>query len=70
MSKETDNRLEKLFEALLEGGSTAELEKDWDKLNRLEQYLICIINKSGIERMNQPMNRLEVLLQALYNKNT
>lgn len=69
MSKETENRLEQLFAALLENGSTSELEKDWDNLNRLEQYLICIISKSGIERMNQPMNRLEVLLQALYNKN-
>lgn len=69
MSLETENRLEALFVALLEGGSTAELEKDWDNLNRLEQYLICIINKSGIEKMKQPMNRLEVLLQALYNKN-
>jgi hypothetical protein len=69
MSKETENRLEVLFEALLNGGSTSELEKEWDSLNRLEQYLICIINKSGIERMQEPMNRLEVLLQALYNKN-
>ena len=70
MSKETENRLEQLFNALLDGGSTAELEKEWDSLNRLEQYLICVINKSGIERMGEPMNRLEILLQALYNKNT
>ena len=69
MSKETDNRLEQLFSTLLDGGSTAELEKEWDNLNRLEQYLICIINKKGIERMGDPMNRLEILLQALYNKN-
>ena len=63
-----NNRLEELFSALLADGSITELEKEWDKLNRLEQYLICIINKSGIERMGQPMNRLEVLLHALYNK--
>ena len=69
MSKEIENKLEELFNKLLETGDTAELEKNWDKLNRLEQYLICIINKSGIERMGQPMNRLEILLQAAYNKN-
>ena len=69
MNKKTESRLEQLFKALLEGGSTAELEKEWDSLNRLEQYLICVINKAGIERMGEPINRLEILLQALYNKN-
>jgi hypothetical protein len=67
MSKEIDNKLEELFAKLLENGDTAELEKEWDKLNRLEQYLICIISKSGIDRMGEPMNRLETLLQAVYN---
>lgn len=67
MSKEIDNKLEELFAALLENGDTAELEKEWDKLNRLEQYLVCIISKSGIDRMGEPMNRLETLLQAVYN---
>lgn len=67
MSKETDNKLEELFAKLLENGDTTELEKEWDKLNRLEQYLVCIISKSGIDRMGEPMNRLETLLQAVYN---
>jgi hypothetical protein len=67
MSKEIDNKLEELFAKLLENGDTTELEKEWDKLNRLEQYLICIISKSGIDRMGEPMNRLETLLQAVYN---
>ena len=67
MSKGTDNKLEELFAKLLENGDTTELEKEWDKLNRLEQYLVCIISKSGIDRMGEPMNRLETLLQAVYN---
>jgi hypothetical protein len=67
MSKEIDNKLEELFNKLLENGDTAELEKEWDKLNRLEQYLVCIISMSGIDRMGEPMNRLETLLQAVYN---
>lgn len=67
MSKETDNKLEELFAKLLENGDTTELEKEWEKLNRLEQYLVCIISKSGIDRMGEPMNRLETLLQAVYN---
>jgi hypothetical protein len=67
MSKETNNKLEELFNKLLENGDTTELEKEWDKLNRLEQYLVCIISKSGIDRMGEPMNRLETLLQAVYN---
>ena len=68
MSKETNNKLEQLFTLLLENGDTTKLEKEWDSLNRLEQYLVCIISKTGIDRMGQPMNRLEVLLHALYNK--
>lgn len=67
MSKETNNKLEELFTKLLENGDTTELEKEWDRLNRLEQYLVCIISKSGIDRMGEPMNRLETLLQAVYN---
>lgn len=67
MSKEIDNKLEELFNKLLENGDTTELEKEWNKLNRLEQYLVCIISKSGIDRMGEPMNRLETLLQAVYN---
>lgn len=67
MSNEINNKLEELFDKLLESGDTTELEKEWDNLNSLEQYLVCIISKSGIDRMGEPMNRLETLLQAVYN---
>ena len=67
MSVLETNRLEELFNKLLNNGNAQDFEKDWDKLNRLEQYLICILNKSGIEKMGKPMNRLEVLLTACYN---
>lgn len=56
------NRLEELLNMLLDGGST----ESWESLNRLEQYLICILTRTGIEELGSPMNRLEVLLQALY----
>lgn len=68
MENELNNKLEDLFTKLLEDGDVSELEQNWDSLNRLEQYLVCIISKTGIDRMGQPMNRLEILLQALYNK--
>ncbi len=68
MENELNNKLEDLFTKLLEDGDVSELEQNWDSLNRLEQYLVCIISKTGIDRMGQPMNRLETLLQALYNK--
>ena len=38
----------------------------WESLNRLEQYLVCILTHSGIETLGAPMNRLEVLLHVLY----
>ena len=66
MREEINNRLEELFEKLLDNGDATELEKEWDHLNRLEQYLVCIINKSDIARLGEPMNRLERLLQAVY----
>lgn len=68
MAKETENKLEELFDKLLNDGDASALLAEWDNLNRLEQYLVCIITKSNIERMGSPLNRLEVLLQALYNK--
>lgn len=68
MAKETDNKLEELFDKLLTDGDTSALLAEWDNLNRLEQYLVCILTKSNIERMGSPLNRLEALLQALYNK--
>ena len=57
-----DNRLEELLDKLIKGDPAT----DWQSLNRLEQYLICILTRSGIESMGKPLNRLEVLLQALY----
>lgn len=56
------NRLEELLDKLIHG----EAVNDWESLNRLEQYLICILTRSGIEELGEPMNRLEVLLRALY----
>ena len=55
------NRLDQLLTKLLEGDTS-----EWESLNRLEQYLACILTHSGIEELGKPMNRLEVLLQALY----
>lgn len=57
-----DNRLDELLTKLINGESA----EDWECLNRLEQYLVCILNRTGIEALGKPMNRLEVLLQALY----
>lgn len=68
MAKETENKLEELFDKLLTDGDATALLAEWDNLNRLEQYLVCILTKSNIERMGSPLNRLEVLLQAVYNK--
>lgn len=56
------NRLDELLTKLISG----EGAEDWECLNRLEQYLICILTRKGIEELGAPMNRLEVLLQALY----
>ena len=56
------NRLDELLTKLISGDGAA----DWQCLNRLEQYLICILTRSGIEELGEPMNRLEVLLRALY----
>jgi hypothetical protein len=55
------NRLDQLLTKLLEGDTS-----EWKSLNRLEQYLVCILTHTGIEELGEPMNRLEVLLQVLY----
>jgi hypothetical protein len=63
MSKIPDeNRLDELLSKLINGDPVG----DWKSLNRLEQYLVCILAKGDIEALGKPMNRLEVLLQALY----
>ncbi len=56
------NRLDELLNMLISGGA-----ENWKSLNRLEQYLICILTRSDIEQLGKPLNRLEVLLQALYH---
>lgn len=61
-NKQNADRLDELLTKLLNGSTAA----DWECLNRLEQYLICILTKKDIELLGKPMNRLEVLLQALY----
>ena len=56
------NRLDELLTKLING----EAAEDWECMNRLEKYLICILTRTGIEELGAPLNRLEVLLQALY----
>ena len=56
------NRLDELLAMLIEDQSP----ENWESLNRLEKYLICILTHSGIEELGEPLNRLEVLLRALY----
>jgi hypothetical protein len=56
------NRLDALLTMIKNGNA----QEQWECLNRLEQYLVCILTRSGIDQLGAPMNRLEVLLQALY----
>lgn len=58
------DRLEYLLQKLIKG----EKIKDWNSLSRLESYLLACINKGGIEQLGLPLNRLEVLLHALYEQ--
>ena len=55
------NRLDDLLTMLINGNA-----EDWECLNRLEQYLICILTRKDLDKLGDPLNRLEVLLQALY----
>ena len=59
---EEKNRLDELLTAIAEW----RVPESWVCLNRLEQYLICILTRKDIETLGDPMNRLEVLLRALY----
>lgn len=56
-----ENRLDDLLTKLINGEFDS-----WESLNRLEQHLVCILTRKDIENLGKPMNRLEVLLQALY----
>ena len=60
-NKLEDNRLDELLSSMINGDFT-----EWESLNRLEQYLVCIITRGDISKLGKPLNRLEVLLQALY----
>lgn len=62
MNTTEQNRLDELLNMLIRG----EGPENWNSLNRLEQYLVCILTRKDIELLGQPMNRLEVLLHALY----
>ena len=57
-----DNRLEDLLTKLVNKESL----KDFECLNRLEEYLVIILTRADISKMGKPLNRLEVFLQALY----
>lgn len=61
-----ENRLEELLNMLI----NEELIENWKSLNRLEQYLISILTRQGIENLGRPLNRLEVLLQATLYSST
>ena len=63
LSEVTMDRLDELLTMLIEG----KVPEKWESLNRLEQYLVCILTRSDIKDLGVPMNRLEVLLQALYD---
>lgn len=56
-----NNRLDELLTKLINGDAS-----EWESLNRLEQHLVCILTRQGLSDLGKPMNRLEVLLQALY----
>lgn len=56
-----ENRLDELLTRLINGDVS-----EWSSLNRLEQHLVCILTRQGLDELGKPMNRLEVLLQALY----
>ena len=56
------DRLDELLTMLVD----SKTPEHWESLNRLEQYLVCILTRTGLDELGAPMNRLEVLLQALY----
>ena len=57
-----NNRLDTLLTSIHENSQP----ENWKCLNRLEQYLICILTHKDIDILGEPLNRLEVLLSALY----
>lgn len=56
------DRLNYLMQRLIKGDKL----NNWHSLNRLEEYLVACINRSGIENLGAPLNRYEELLEALY----
>lgn len=57
------NRLDTLLTNIIENKQI----EDWKCLNRLEQYLVWILTRQEDQKpAGEPLNRLEVLLSALY----
>lgn len=57
------NRLDTLLTNIIENKQI----EDWKCLNRLEQYLVWILTRQEDQKpTGEPLNRLEVLLSALY----
>lgn len=61
-----ENRLVYLLEKLANHEEVSVGETGFQPLNRLEQWLLCLINKTGIEDLGDPMNALEYLIKAIY----
>ena len=62
---EYDNRLDYLLTALANGETID--DNTWESLNRLEQFLVCIITGKEVSELGEPLNRLEALLIMLCN---
>ena len=66
MAEREINRLETLLTKIIKNEAA---EDDWECLNRLEKYLICILTrkKDEFDKLGEPLNGLEYLLRELYN---
>jgi len=63
-----DDRLDLLLKAIAKN----ELIENWDSLNRLEKYLVCIMTSDSnkLKELGTPLNRLEELLVLCFNEET
>lgn len=63
-----DDRLELLLKAVAKN----ELIENWDSLNRLEKYLVCIMTSDSnkLKELGTPLNKLEELLVLCFNEET
>jgi len=66
MAEREINRLEILLTKIIKNEA---VDADWECLNRLEKYLICILTrkKDELDKLGDPLNGLEYLLRELYN---